>query len=668
MHARALIVSTCLFSLCATPALPQAAPATPSALAQAAQSTLPAPANMRAALRAWGLDRPGRGTHFTRGPITDNSAQFSALSFVGSDGKRATLDNLTITRDTSGGAQQGTFTLQAQNFLDADGSRIGAITMTGIRGTGNIVNNLIGFNLGKDDARRAPTRRPEFIQAQSVSLSDITVSEMMDNKPSSVTIGLLELKQATFNNNNFSFDELIMRRGMFDNQEFVTRLSDLTIRGILSDDLDRFLQPGGATKNPVDLMKLALGHFSISDFSFTLKQKGQRPFIPTTFLLARFSIDNLKDGMLGQFAVNGIKITGGEGQGVWEGGLARLNISGLNLAYFGHLGDAIRKGFTLAIPTPKTDAADGRTAPPALTVKPDNEASKRVVLSDILKGGPLDSGMAGFDMAGFKVSAGGYDFTIDQVGLSQVRNANNIVTKIDMIPTTMALRSGVPRASANDPIASLLTMIGRDNLTIKFKGDASFDPATDVMDVPNYDVEMAGIGTIKMKFAMTGFSRMMSQVSFDELLGLSVSMEDGTRATRPTPSAQLQALMAVYHDIKLNSASAEIIDEGGLDIFARITPTRGRLGSAVPTSTPAQIREARLVLANTARNGAGDKTSPPFIRMGALSLARWMENGGSIVLEAKPTTPKAITDLANAGPTLLSDWGVRIKHEMPAQR
>jgi hypothetical protein len=665
MLSRRLLVSTCLFALCATPALPQGAQNMGQAPQAAAQTALSPPPNMRAALRAWGLDRQRRGTQFTKGAVTDTRAQFSALSFSGTDGKRTTLDNLTIARETAAGPLQGTFSIQIDRLAESDGSRVSSILITGVRGGADLVQTLSALSL-EGEQRQAGTRRPDagLFQAETMSFRDVSTSLASGGTTTNAQIAFLDMTGVRFNAERFSFESLILRDGTFDDKSFVAKFKDMNVRGISSDDFARFTNLDTPQRNMPNILTLAVGHFSINGLSYSFKGENNKPPPLNTFSIDRFAIDDIKDGFMGRFSLGEVKFNGGIGSQAWEGGLTRLNMSGINMRYFSELGKAFAAGFANAIPKPP-----GNPDKPAPTPAPapPTTSGPKLLLSDLVKGGPLDGGVAAMDIAGISASAAGYEFSIDQIGLSQVRNANDIVTQFDLLPMTARLKVPAEGGAESGMIRSVLTKLGTEDFSLRVQGKATYDPGADLMNMSNYQMDIGGIGGIKMAFSASGMMAMMSQVSVDDIIAASTPKR-GASGTGPAAAKEsLLPLLNLYRSIKVNSARAEIIDAGGLNFMVQTLPAPGNRRPPANGMTRTQIQEARAQWAQAARDTAGNKNQPPLLRSLAISAARWMENGGSLVFQANPTTPRSLTDLAGDRAPSPTDWGVRISHATPTR-
>jgi hypothetical protein len=673
MLSRQLLISTCALALIATPALPQTSPPQSAQQRASPAATLSTPATMRAALRAWGLDRQSRAVGFTKGQVTADSAQFNALSILENDGTRTTLDNLIITRNNTAGPDFGTFAVQGSRFAQADGSIIGTFSIAGLRGDGNLLQSLSSTSQPSiSNPRRTRNPVTADLFAQAITMTDL---KLVLPEGAGITLGRftqMEFSGVQFGGESIAFEAMTLRGGVLESKEFDTKIAAVTMRGFSTASFQSAVGGNDAGSKALDFLKLALGGLSIEGLTYTFKTvDGKAPPLDT-LSLGRFSMDDVKDGLVGNFSMVDLKFGGGVGAKAWEGSLGRFGLTRLNMRYFDEFGRTLAKFFpTLDIANTPPPTDPSKPAPPSVAVvQPATPTIARppILLKDLLPAGPLDGGIQGLDMSAFKVSAAGFDFTIDQAGLTQERNADGIAIRSDMIPTTMRLTWPTVSESSLSVITNMLADFDIDQIALRFSGGATYEPSTDLVSVSDYRLELLDWGDIRFDFAMSGISKLYAKATLSDILSASMAVQPKPGA-KPgmTPKEQLGPLAALYSDIAINSARTEIVDKGGLDRGIKIFIKTSGGGSTERVVSGEQVRDRRMKLAQSARTEAGKKTAPAFMRQAALAFARWIEGGGSMAVEIKPAAPLYISEFASDVPPQIERWGLRFLNT-PAQR
>lgn len=314
-------------------------------------------------------------------------------------------------------------------------------------------------------------------------------------------------------------------------------------------------------------------------------------------------------------------------------------------------------------PAPRSEPRSARpkaakAAPPP---SPPSPPRPRILMKDLLKGGPLDGGIRSLDFAGLNVSAMGFGFTIDQIGLNQTRNSDDIITRSELIPTLMRFSWPTGPASKDNPLNAMFEMLETDHIAMRLSGTSTFSPQTDRVAFEKQDVEVVGWGKISLNLAMSGVNRLMSKVTTEELYG-AAGISGATN-----PSAQLSQLLKIYGDVTLDSARVDVTDQSGIDKVARIF-ARMEQGDRTPrpTITPAQKKTIRDGWAAPLRSASGDKTKSPFERQAGISLARWLERGGVFTIEINPPRPIALSTLENAGDDITPEtFGLKFTNTAP---
>jgi hypothetical protein len=747
MLSRHLLISTCVLALIATPALPQTSPQQALA-ARAAPSVPGGPApTMREMLRAWGLDRPSRDVQFRAGESTAERAVFNTLVLRDADGSSSTLENLVVTRNAIPGANLGEFTITMDKFNDNKGTRIGNMSIVGVRGASNILTAFKAAN-SVSGRRQSPSNNntgDKSVFAKSMSISDIVTSTVTDGETVGMKLGQLTISDINFNSNISSLGTISMRDGAFDYKDFSAKFANAQISGINAAQFEQFsLEDGDPRKKPFDIMGFELGNFSINAISYTFKGENNAPPPLNTMSIANFSVDNIKDGFIGRFNLSGVKMNGGVGAQAWDFGLTRFAMGGINMRYFEEVGYAVGKNFERAKAAPEAvgevadaaprvvDAAAGlpppqttNSATPSGTALPKATAGKekprnvvvsmdpvppnaadspatraadaaadaveaaasaaadtpaprsarpkaaakaappasppapprpRILVKDMLKGGPLDGGFRSIDFAGLNVAAMGFGFTIDQIGVNQTRNSNDIITRTEIIPTLMRFSWPSGPANKDNPLSQMFEMLGTDHIAMRLTGTSTYSPQTDRVTLEKQEIEVVGWGKISLDFAMSGLNRLFSRVTTEELFGAAAMSGAGT------PSSQLSQLLRVYGDVTIDSARMDVTDQSGIDKVARIF-ARIEQGDRTPrpTITAAQIKKIRDGWAAPLRSASGDKSKIQLERQFGISIARWLETGGIITVEANPPRPIPLSSLEDDADTITPEtFGLKV--------
>jgi hypothetical protein len=687
MSFRRLLTTTCVLALCATPALPQTAPAPASADSFA--SSLPE-LSMRETLRAFGLNRPTRDFQFVKGEASNTRAVFTTLVSIGSDGKRTTLDNLVITRSDLVGPTLGQYSVSADKFADADGKTIGHISVTGLRGTSNILDALkvaARSTIGQEGQNGgAPTA-----YAESIAFRDLAATTPSADGTTAFKVAAMALSRVSFNKQLTSFDRFSLTNMTLNSKSMDATIAGMEYSGIDPKVFSRFFSDAPFKANAADLLTFTLGHAEMTGLSYRFKdQSGLRfrstnntspDFSPATASFGRISIDNVKDGFIGQFNIADFKVGGGVGAKAWEFELGRLGLGGINMAYFSE----VSKGFIEAVNVEMAKAAPATTASPSPATTPAITAAivapsgPPVMLKTILKGGPLDGGMRELTLGGLKVSAAGFDFSIDQIGMNQVRNRDDIVTRVTTIPTKARFSWPEPTGRSN-PMTALSASFGGNSIEMGISATATFAPETDRLTYQDYVIDLVGWGKLKMDFTISGMDRMMAQTSISDFtkattLPLSAPPPAPTTAGPTTPSSTskpptpptrpakpfepLKKLIAIFGNVTFDSGRLAIEDSGGIDKAARIFVSMpGNNPSSRPVITPQQIRAIRDSWTVPLRQMSGNKDQPVLLRQLSVNAARWLESGGTFVATSAPATPLQISRLTNPSAITPETWGL----------
>jgi hypothetical protein len=654
-------------ALLSTPALPQTIAQASTQTAQATVSaSRPRATNLRAVLRDWGLDRQTVAQRFTKGLSSSDRAAFSDVRSTDANGVVTTVGQMIVIRDNTSGAGAGQITVEMTNVASTDGTAIANLRLTGISGGAasvNIFKTLLASMRAAgtpNPSRPRDTTGVQTLSIENVSMTNLVSNETVEGKRSFFSIDQSTITNLLITNTTTSFTAIALQGVDYSDDNATLKLTSMTINQAQSV-LPQYLSAlGGSNLTFKNLAAVSLGGLSLDGLSMTFKKVGPVPTSFGTLTLANLRVGKIGTGFMDQFGFSGFQATGGEGEKAWRVRLARFGMGGVNLDYFSQLGRIITGSLEqLGSKTPPTAAATPSRPAPLASNEP------KVFLKDLVKGGPLDSGVASVDLADLSISGGGFVFGIDQMGLKQERNRDGIITHLDFIPTQMRLNlPSLPQTGSQRGLGGMLASLGVQEFRLLFDAGASFNPETDTVSLDKYQFELVDWGRFNVSFAMTGLNRFMSETTMDDLIATSLPDKSSPSGN---PMAQLKRLAAFYKGIALTAGRMEFSDLGGLDKALGIAIASSNPRSAPQTNpTPARVLQERASLAAKLRNEYGDKTKPVLMRNFGIATARLFEDGGTMVVEAKPPTPIAISDFDATHANPVARWGLVFTNR-PAQ-
>ena len=658
------LISVTLTALIATPALPQTRADGNTSSAVSTVLRLSTPPNLRAALRAWGLDRQSRTMRFVKRSVTSDRAEFDRITSTGGTSGSSTLDNLVITRNSVPGESFGQFNIQGRNWVRSDGSRVGAFTLNGLRGDFDLetviasVDDVIGNQTPPTNVSNASD-----VVIGSLTLTDVFLAPTAPNDKTSMTAAEISLTNIASNTDVVRFEGLTLRNFVYKDDDFEMKLGLVQMKDAGPGFSELFNARKSATGTPLDVMAQALGSLSMSNVSLTFLKAGAKTPPIGTLTLANFQLSGVKNGIVDQFSFSNFKAQGIAANQAWDFNLARLSMSGINLRYFSELGRAINASVSSVKPR-RADQGEPVTPPKDVVAAP---TVPEVMLANLLPGGPLDSGFTGFDLADLRVSGGGLLFLIDRIALQQERNQAGIITKTDFAPTQMSFSWPNPRGTGISGMATILAGLQVNEIVARISVAARFDPTTDTLSLSSYRFEVGQWGSFDLGFTMRGLQAFMEKTSFSEIIKASIPTEVASpKASR----AILKNMAELYSSIQFVSGRIVLADLGGINKAVALGPVMARnTRSSAPTSlTPSQIRNQRIEWATKPRADAGDKTKPAFDRQANLAVARWLENGGAIAVTMTPTNPLSVSELFEADVATSGRLGLRITNQPPVTR
>lgn len=608
------------------------------------------PRSLRAALRSWGLHRASNNFAFTKRTLTTDRVDYENVVFWGGSNKATLIERLVVTRNTALGAKFGEFTIEAGKVSTASGITIGRVSAVGIRGANNLadvfaaISTVTSVPLPSTPAQLATS-------FESLSLTDMAVNRSPSSTNSNVTIGEITLSGPIFDGALRTLTGLSVRNFVGGDSNYQIKLGSLEVTEA-SDQTATLLRALSDGTSPfINFLAHDLGTLSVKDVAVSAKHPGRSSAL-TTFGIENFRLSNVKQGVVDQFVVSGFKMAGLVARQPIELSLASVGVSGINLAYFSELGNYFKASMPAVMGGRKANAPAPPTQP-------------RRVFADLLKGGPLDGGFTGLDLADFRMSAGGIVLDLDKIQFLQQRNSAGIVTRADMEPTQVRVSWADMASAAPARMALLTEQLGASDIVMRVSFKSSFAPETDVMTLESYKFELIDWGRLDMGMTLSGLSAFLVNTSFSDLLEMTSVRSPQTGASS---RAMFADLMKLYKNISINSARLEIVDFGGLDKAARISTTMtSRPNRPSSTNQALNSRDIRAAWAQEPRNMSGNKSKPALERMFGLGVARWLEDGGTLNLIMTPPMPLNIADFSSESKITPQSIGLRIINQ-PAAR
>ena len=621
--------------------------------AQSVGSQAASQPRMRDLVRAWGLDRNGPNVTVASRDVRDNQATFSGVQIKDAAQGDLRVDTVAITRSQ---VYPGRFVVALQGFslisTNAEEFKVQTLTIDGMDGATRFAQSLAALSGVGGAAASTPAA-----QARAVTLDvDISGSDFRFKRPSGGgNLESLQVGSASLSGFQLNGQQGVLRAGRMDGLQFSDKatnmsLGSLSVAQIRHTGLRDLMGASGSAT--YDQNAIQIGEMRFDNLRVATSDPDKDPF---EMKVVGMSLRDWRDGMLGQVATNGISVTIGKAEKQVGMRLADLTMQGLNLAYFGSLGHYMKDAIKLPLQPAQNTAAlvqssfllaeadVAQTAAPQTPSPAASAPSPR--LRDVLKGGPLDSGINGLTMTGFDLSVQGITFDIDRVALAQERNAANIITAVRLDPVTMTLR--VPPAMLAQGRnarggAAIAGLIG-DSLRLRISASSTFDPATDVMNVSDLSYELVDWGRINVALRMNGISAMMDHVTMAQLFGVALPMAARSApgparpgGARANSGEDLKAYLALLSDVGFMSAQIQVTDTGGL---AKVAGLMSGPEEDSPERRQQAVLQTRRGWAEPLRAQAGQKSNPAIVRQIALNLARLVEGGGSIRLNVNPAQP-----------------------------
>ncbi len=664
MSSRLFMISACCVALIAGPAFPQSL-STLTPTQSTASSQAVNPANMRAALRAWGLDRPNPNLRYTKRTITSDRAEFENVVISSGPSGSLTLENLVITRTANAGASSGQFNVLATDALSTSGPTIGSITLTGVRGNADLGTFLLSLGDTTTLAQITPTQTTTPALQTNMIAERLTMTDLSSGNRAgkmAITIKEIALVNPSIANGLNGADSISVKDIVAEDDAAKIKIASVGVTEV-GAPITAFLNPkANGLASPFDLMTLTLGGFSLDDLTMTYKKAGPAAVL-NSLSLANIRVGAISKGYMDRFGFSGLKLEGVAARQPWQMSLASVSATGINLGYVGEATRYMQATIGAALRRSPTSNATTATTNPNAQVP---ASGPRRTLSELLPGGPLDGGFTGFDLADFSGSVAGFDVTLDKIEFKQQRNGTGIVTRADLLTSQLRISWANMRPPESGPMSAFFRQLGGTDITARISMLTSFVPETDLLTLESYTFDLVDWGSVNLGIKVSGLTSFMAKTSFTDIINMtSAPTPSGAASTR----AAIADMLKIYSGVAINSAQLDGIDRGGIEKAARLSSVMSRRAASgapiAPSLSGDQIRDIRNLWAQKPRNFSGDKTKPGIERQMSLAYARWLESGGKMTFSMNPPTPLGVSIFdSNTAPSL-ETLGFRVTNQAP---
>lgn len=656
MNLKSLLAATALCSVMIAPAYAQTAP------------------KMRDVLKSWQLDKPSATTELVTKSISEDRAVLENVVFKDKETKKTDISfgQLVLQRmpQTGSASDPARFSLTFENgtALGKDGEKttIGKIEATGLTQTSNLetLSKWMGGSASKDGASAAQNMANVGFDGDIRFTNVVSQIKSTDGKIADSKIGNINLVGISLKPEGWSTKSMEMLNLEVVDSESVVKLGKISATDFKSAGWQTQPEDGSMDLVDFDFKKVSLGSMLIEKVTIDVKLPAEKDQ-PQNFQFAmdRMELANWTDKKIGKFGLSGMKGTMGVGEKRFDMSLESFTLEDINVAYFVALGGAFAKIM------PSLDKKPiGRTAllgfaelasgsALAATVAPVAPATPSPKLKDLLPGGPLDGGIGAISMSKFGIEAMGFNFTIDQIATSTIRNADGIIIGTRMLPTTMKLT--IPDAllnQPNSPMAMFAPLIA-DGIELVVRYDATYEPTTDVVKFKELGYELKGWAGINLNMVMDGLAKFYREQTVDSLMApvaadlKKLNEPKGKGEKKPDDMEQLKRTLAIYQGVRFLNGALELRDQGGIakaaGVFASMMtpPTKGATSRAATQDAQA-LAQVRQSWAEPLRQSAAEKNKSIMERQFLISLARWIEVGGVMTAVMQPPAPIDFPTLA----------------------
>lgn len=679
MNLKSLLAATALCSVLIAPANAQTAP------------------KMRDVLKAWQLDKPTSTTQFVTKSVTEDRVVLENVVFKDTSAKKieSSFGQLILQRQppATAGSDADRFSLVFANgtVFQQNGEKLTLAQMeiSGLTSTTNfasITNWANGGQLKRGETLRAEDARfSGDIRASGLA----TKTKDSTGKVADMKIGGFNLLGLNLSESGWSAASVEMQNLEVAEPGEVVKLGKISVADFKSDGWQLLQDAKDFDLEDFDPKKFSLRSMLIEGVSMDLQtpaDKGKEAGDDLKFSMGRMELSDWTEKNIGKFGVLEISATTGEADKRVDFTLESFALKDINVAYFSALAGAYAK----VLPKPEApkkgrsallgfaELASGTAAIAAsATTKTPVSAAPSPKLKDLLPGGPLDGGIGEISMSKFGFGVQGFNFTIDKIATSSVRNADGIITSTKIAPITMKLT--IPEALLNQPDGqmAMFAPLVADGIELVVGAEASYDPVSDVVKFNDLNYTFNGWAGFNLDMSMDGFAKFYREQTVDALVApVAADLKKATQpqakgAKKPDDLAQLKQLLALYQGVRFLNGALELRDQGGIakaaGVFASMMapPAKGAT-SRTATQDAQAVAQVRQSWAEPLRQSAAAKNKSILERQFLISLARWIEIGGVMTAVMQPPAPLDFPSLADPK-DLPNRLGITFTNQPPAK-
>lgn len=652
MNLKSLLAATALCSVLIAPAYAQKAP------------------KMRDVLKTWQLDKPTAVNQFVTKSVTEDRAVFENVVFKNPITLKteSSFGQLILQRmpQVDPGSKEARFSL---NFLDGtviqkNGEEItlGKMELSGLTTSTNLGSFTNWANGGTQSNNGSPDATGTSFNGDIRASNMATKSKDTEGKVTDMKIGDFNLLGLNLGKDGWSVTSMEMLNLEVVDSEAAGKFGKISLTNFKSDGVQPLQDASNVKFEDFDFKSVSFGSMMIEGVSMDIQTPAEKEKSAETvkFVMDRMELADWTQKNIGKFGLSGLSATSGEGDKRFDMKLESFALTDINVAYIAALGGAFMK----ALPT-KTDAkpsgrsalmgfaelASGTAAIAATaTTKAPAVVNPSPKLKDLLPGGPLDGGIGSISMSNFGFEVQGFNFTIDKVATSAVRNADGIITSTKLAPMTMKLT--VPEALLNQPDSpmAMFAPLFADGIELVIGAEAAYDPIADVARLNDLNYTFKGWAGVNLDMEMDGLGKFYREQSVDALVApmaadlKKVNEPKDKEAKKPDDIEQLKQVLALYQGVRFLNGALELRDQGGIakaaGAFASMMapPAKGAT-SRTATQDAQAVAQVRQSWAQPLRDQAAQKDKPILERQFLTSLARWIEVGGVMAAVMQPPAP-----------------------------
>ncbi|MFN8957585.1 MAG: hypothetical protein ACK5Z6_00080 [Hyphomonadaceae bacterium] len=655
MNLKSLLAATALCSVMFVPAYAQTTP------------------KMREVLKIWQLDKPSPSTQFVTKSVTEDRTVLENVVFKNPATKKTDVSfgQLILQRlpQVDAATDQARFSVSFLNGTvfqeNGEDVAVGKLEISGLTTATNLETFAKWASGSTVDKSASDARFDGDIRASNMS----TKTKDSAGKVADLKIGDLNLLGLSLSETGWSAKTVEMLNTEVVDSEAAVKLGKISVSNFKSNGWESLDSSSNFLSDNFDFKKLSIDSMLIEGVAMDIQMPAEKEKAENLkFTMDRMELTNWTDKNIGRFGLSGMKATTGQGDKRIDMRLESFTLDDINVAYYSALGSAFMKAVPNLDKKPSgrsallgfaelasaSASAAATTAAPAKSVT----TAPSPKLKDLLPGGPLDGGIGAIAMSNFGFEVMGFNFTIDKIATSTVRNGDGIITESKLAPITMKLT--IPEALLNQPDSpmAMFAPLVADGIELVIRADASYDPVTDVVKFDDLNYTLNGWAGFNLDMSMDGFAKFYREQTVDSLIApFAADMKKlndpkGKGAKKPDTTEDLKALMAIYKGVRFLNGALELRDQGGLakaaGVFASMMapPAKGATSRTAAQDAQA-VAQVRTSWAEPLRKSAAEKNKSIMERQFLIALARWIEVGGVMTAAVQPPAPLDLPALAN---------------------